>query len=104
MTTIEYLLNKMPYRLAYNKKIKCRECRQEHWAYTQYRLKIDISRYTTQHKTQLRYKMYYEPYEYGNPRHLDIIGEACGLGYPTLKEALRALLQYKNEIRGNYGR
>ena len=94
MTTIEYLLNKIPYKITKEETTYCYSCKREHTEQKEYRLKMDIVRmYNINNKHQTCYRLYYSS-------GLSNIGNAGGMGFKTLKEALKDLMRYKNKIRG----
>mgnify|MGYP003294311906 CR=1 FL=1 len=97
MTTIEYLLNKIPCYFVKTQEKPCPYC-NKHTVKQQirYELQIDI----LPHEEEYRYRIYYKSNDYGSFRGSKHIGENCGIGYGTMKKALKSLLRYKNQIRG----
>lgn len=92
MASIEYLISKMPYSINKTYQERC-VCGAVHKVTQRLTLTIDTSLYTTDKNKYIKYKIYYCAGKYS-------IGERAGLGYNTLKQALKSLLRYKNEIRG----
>ena len=92
MSIFEYLISKMPYSINKTYQERCL-CGAIHEVTQRLTLTIDTSLYTTDKKAYVKYKIYYRAGKYS-------IGENTGLGYNTLKQALKSLLKYKNEIRG----
>lgn len=95
MASIEYLISKMPYSLTKIYEEQCFCCGSSHKVTKTLTLKIDTVFYTTDKNKYVRYRMYYS-----DSAGKYSIGVNVGLGYPTLKQALKSLLTYKNEIRG----
>lgn len=92
MASIEYLISKMPYSITKTYKERC-VCGAVHEVTQRLTLTIDTVFYTTNKNKYVRYRIYYSAGKYS-------IGENAGIGYSTLKQALKNLLKYKNEIRG----
>lgn len=97
MASIEYLISKMPFRLFRTYEDFCPYCRHSEERTTILELCIDMLLYEVRPNVlKPRYKMYYKPLG-GN---IKCIGNPTGIGFLTLKEALRDLLTYKKDIRG----
>lgn len=94
MTTPEYLLNKLPYFLNQKAEVKCPCCNKLTIKDARYELVLEIVPNEKRHRYRLYYRL--DSQCYGYPK---IIGENCGFGYKTIKEAIKSLLQYKEEIR-----
>ncbi len=87
MASFEYLISKMPYSVTKTYKERC-VCGAIHEVTQRLTLHIDV----LFHSGNVRYRIFYEAGKY-------VIGENTGFGYKTLKQALKILLRYKNEIR-----
>lgn len=94
MTSIEYLISKMPVNIQRYYDEQCYGCGKISRKMLTFELRIDISQYeVSPNVVKPRYKMYYRAGD-------KVIGCSTGLGFLTLKEALQDLLTYKKDIRG----
>lgn len=96
MTTVEYLLNKLPYNLKKIKNVKCPCCGKNTNLFAHYQLQLEIM----PNENGLRYKVYYKLANWctrgGFDEHIGVFG---GMGHSNIKTAIKELLQFKREIR-----
>lgn len=98
MTSFEYLLNKFPVHFQQKHEEKCRCGHGTICTIYTYNLIIDVTGGTDyKGKWHTRYRMYFKGTNGYNHKQIGPIG---GIGFLTLKEALKELMKYKTEIRG----
>lgn len=93
MTTIEYLISKLPMTIQRYENETCYCCRKTYSKRRDYEFHIEVLQHEIRPNViKPHYKMFYKC---GNK----IIGHSAGIGFLTQKKALKNLLEYKNEIR-----
>lgn len=94
MASIKYLISKMPLYIRKKYSHSCIECGHKLTTEISLKLQINMIDYMiSDNNFERRYKMYYGGLG-------KFIGNPDGAGFLTLKEALRDLLTYKKDIRG----
>lgn len=94
MTSIEYLISKIPVTIQRYYDEQCYCCGHISRKMLTFSLHIEVLQYECRPNiVKPRYKMYYRAGD-------KVIGDKTGLGFSTIKEALEDLLTYKKDIRG----
>lgn len=90
--SIEELLETIPYKIVKQIKDRCFSCGQEHKILATYNLQIEVFQYEIRQNVVIKkFKIYYRTTSFCDGDNRKYIGNPCGTGFLTFKEAFNEL-------------